>query len=94
MLIHFSEKIVENVTYYDVLEVSCLGKGEGKSEGNNLSIFIQQERTDTNFFAINIGMIFSESISCDEVETVLNGDSNKQGTCTKEVDTLIGHNTL
>jgi len=91
---HLSDKMVGNVTYNDVLEVSCIGKGAGKSEGSNLSIVIEDESTNTNFFAKDIGMISSESISCDQVETVLNGESTKQGTCTKEVDTLIGHNTL
>ena len=91
---HMDNKKVGDSDYSDVLKVTCEEKSTGSNDAQSFSLSYQHDSSDTTYFAKGIGMIYSESEGCEDIATTINGNTTHNATCTKEIDSLISHNSL
>ncbi len=91
---HYASKKVGSITYDDVLKIECKESSSGNLKNQNIEFSYTSEGETEIYFAKGIGDIYSEDITCQNTNTVLNGAETKNSTCEKELVEIVSHNTI
>ncbi len=91
---HIDTKMIDDIEYSDILELSCKNSADGSNDGANISIKYHKESSESLYFAKDIGMVESETVSCTDITTTLNGQEQHNASCEKEIKRLVSHNKL
>jgi hypothetical protein len=89
---HYQTKKFDDIEYSNVVKAECKAEQRGETQSDTFSVSYFGEVSDLIYFAKGIGLVYDETISCSELKTTLNGQSNIQSTCEKTVTNLISHN--
>ncbi len=91
---HYSSKTFDKVEYSDVLKIECKVVAEGETTAKGVLIKYTYEVEEESYVAKNVGEVYSENISCEEVKTTINKQVTTNVTCEKETRTLISANKI